>query len=166
MRFNFSTKEKTATVNHEGAKAYTLTPEMELYTAIATTLLNDTFYEKADDRLARIKNLMTQVKAPFVAKLAIYARQQMNLRTAPVVLTTELAKMHKGNNLVGKTVEKVVKRPDEIMEMLAYYQITNERTGTKKLHKISKQLQKGLAASFNNFDEYQFAKYNRNTDVK
>lgn len=30
MRFNFRTKEKTA-VNHEGAKAYTLTPEMELY---------------------------------------------------------------------------------------------------------------------------------------
>ena len=166
MRFNFRTKEKNAAVNHAGAKAYTLTPEMELYAAIATTLLNDTFYEKADDRLARIKNLMTQVNAPFIAKLAVYARQEMNLRTAPVVLATELAKIHKGNDLVGKTVEKVVKRPDEITEMLAYYQIANERTGTKKLNKISKQLQKGLAASFNNFDEYQFAKYNRNTEVK
>ena len=165
MRFNFRTKEKTA-VNHEGAKAYTLTPEMELYAAIATTMLNDTFYEKADDRLARIKNLMTQVNASFIAKLAVYTRQEMNLRTAPVVLATELAKIHKGNDLVGRTVEKVVKRPDEITEMLAYYQIANERTGTKKLNKISKQLQKGLAASFNNFDEYQFAKYNRSTEVK
>ena len=73
MRFNFRTKEKTAAVNHAGAKAYTLTPEMELYTAIATTMLNDSFYEKADDRLARIKNLMTQVNAPFVAKLPVYA---------------------------------------------------------------------------------------------
>lgn len=166
MRFNFRTKEKTAAVNHEGAKAYTLTPEMELYAAIATTMLNDTFYEKADDRLARIKNLLTQVNAPFVARLAIYARQQMNLRTAPVVLATELAKIHKGTDLVAKTVQQVVKRPDEIMEMLAYYQIANERTGVKKLNKISKQLQKGLAATFNNFDEYQFAKYNRDTDVK
>ncbi len=92
MRFNFRTKGKTATVNHEGAKAYTLTPEMELYSAIATTMLNDSFYEKADDRLARIKVLMAQVNAPFIAKLAVYARQQMNLRTAPVVLATELAK--------------------------------------------------------------------------
>lgn len=166
MRFNFRTKEKTAAVNHAGAKAYTLTPEMELYTAIATTMLNDSFYEKADARLARIKNLMTKVKAPFIAKLAVYARQEMNLRTAPVVLATELAKIHKGDDLVAKMVEKVVKRPDEITEMLAYYQIANERTGNKKLNKISKQLQKGLAASFNNFDEYQFAKYNRATEVK
>ena len=37
---------------------------------------------------------------------------------------------------------------------------------TKKLNKLSKQIQKGLASSFNRFDEYQFAKYNRNTDVK
>jgi hypothetical protein len=165
MRFNFSAKEKTV-VNQAGGKAYTLTAEMELYSAIATTMLNDTFYEKADDRLARIKNLMTQVNASFVAKLAIYARQQLNLRTAPVVLATELASIHKGNNLVKKTVEKIVKRPDEITELLAYYQIANERTGVKKLHKISKQVQKGLAASFNNFDEYQFAKYNRDTEVK
>lgn len=166
MRFNFRTKEKTAALNHEGAKAYTLTPEMELYSAIATTLLNDSFYEKADDRLARIKNLMTKVNTTFVAKLAVYARQHMNLRTAPVVLVTELAKIHTGNDLVKKTVEKVVKRPDEITELLAYYQIANNRTGVKKLNKISKQLQKGLAASFNNFDEYQFAKYNRDTAVK
>jgi hypothetical protein len=166
MRFNFRIKDKTAAVNHEGAKAYNLTPEMELYAAVATTLLNDTYYEKADDRLTRIKSLITKVNAPFVAKLAVYARQQMNLRTAPVVLATELAKIHKGNDLVKKTVERVIKRPDEITELLAYYQITNERTGVKKLNKISKQLQKGLAASFNNFDEYQFAKYNRNTAVK
>ncbi|MBO9204782.1 MULTISPECIES: TROVE domain-containing protein [Niastella] len=165
MRFNFRSKEKTA-LNHAGAKAYTLTPEMELYSAIATTMLNDTFYEKADDRLARIKDLMTRVKTPFIAKLAVYARTEMNLRTAPVVLATELAKIHKGNDLVRKTVEMVVKRPDEITELLAYYQIANERTGIKKLNRISKQLQKGLAASFNNFDEYQFAKYNRNTAVK
>ena len=166
MRFSFRTKEKTAALNHAGAKAYTLTPEMELYSAIATTMLNDTFYEKADTRLARIKSLMTKVNAPFVAKLAVYARQQMNLRTAPVVLATELAKIHKGTDLVKKTVEKVVKRPDEITELLAYYQTANERTGVKKLNKISKQLQKGLATSFNNFDEYQFAKYNRDTAVK
>jgi hypothetical protein len=36
----------------------------------------------------------------------------------------------------------------------------------KKLNRLSKQLQKGLAEAFNSFDEYQFAKYNRDTDVK
>ena len=30
MRFNFRTKEKTAALNYAGAKANTLTPELEL----------------------------------------------------------------------------------------------------------------------------------------
>ena len=165
MKFNFSIK-KEAITNYQGAKAFVLTPKMELYSAIATTMLSDAFYEKADDRLARIVKLISEVDPQFVARLAIYARKQMNLRTAPVVLATELAKIHEGDSLVSKTIGEVVMRPDEIMELLAYYQLTNKRTGTKKLNKVSKQVQKGLAASFNKFDEYQFAKYNRDADVK
>jgi 60 kDa SS-A/Ro ribonucleoprotein len=34
------------------------------------------------------------------------------------------------------------------------------------LNKLSKQIQKGLSAAFNRFDEYQFAKYNRATNIK
>jgi 60 kDa SS-A/Ro ribonucleoprotein len=34
------------------------------------------------------------------------------------------------------------------------------------MNKLSKQLQKGLAEAFNRFDEYQFAKYNRDARVK
>jgi len=49
---------------------------------------------------------------------------------------------------------------------LAYYQIANERKGTKKLNRLSKQLQAGLQHAFNKFDEYQFAKYNRDTEIK
>lgn len=35
----------------------------------------------------------------------------------------------------------------------------------KKLNKLSKQVQKGLADAFNRFDEYQFSKYNRDAEV-
>ncbi|MNI38503.1 TROVE domain protein [compost metagenome] len=83
-----------------------------------------------------------------------------------MVLSVELARKASGNSIVSKTVNRVVLRADEITELLAYYQIANERTQTKKLNRLSKQIQKGLGASFNNFDEYQFAKYNRNADVK
>jgi 60 kDa SS-A/Ro ribonucleoprotein len=166
MKFNLSSKAKATAVNHAGASAFNLTPEMELYTAIATTMLSDTSYETADDRLARIQLLVQVVKPEFAAKLAVYARKQMNLRTVPVVMATELAKIHRGDNLVSRTVEKIVQRPDEIMEMLAYYQVANNRKAVKKLNKISKQVQKGLAGAFNKFDEYQFAKYNRDTEVK
>ena len=166
MKFNIFNRTNSETVNHEGAKAFKMTTEMELYTAVVTTMLSDVNYEKADARLTRIKSLVTKVEPSFVAKLSVYVRQQMYLRTAPIVLTGELAKTHNGDSLVSKTIEKIVQRPDEIMEMLAYYQFTNQREGTKKLNKISKQMQKGLAAAFNNFDEYQFAKYNREAEVK
>lgn len=166
MKFNTSFKAKDTAVNHEGAKAFTLSPEMELYTAIATTMLSDANYETADKRMERIVSLIQRVKPEFAAKLAVYARKKMNLRTAPVLLATELAKIHRGDSLVSRTVDNIVQRPDEITELLAYYQISNNRTGTKKLNKISKQVQKGLACSFNKFDEYQFAKYNRDAEVK
>ncbi len=165
MKFNFLRKNKDIIVNHEGAKAYTLSPEEELYTAVVTAGLSNSFYEKADERLQRIQNLIAKNDSEFVAKLAVYARKEMHLRSVPLVLATELAKRVSGNDLVSKTVEKTVQRADEITELLAYYQLANERKDTKKLNRLSKQVQKGLAKSFNNFDEYQLAKYNRKTEV-
>ena len=166
MKFNFFNRNTQVTLNHEGAKAYLMSPEMELYTAVVTTALNDSFYEAGNSRLERIKDLIEKCNPEFIARLAVYARTEMNLRSIPMVLSVELARKASGNSIVSKTVNRVVLRADEITELLAYYQIANERTQTKKLNRLSKQIQKGLGASFNNFDEYQFAKYNRNADVK
>lgn len=47
MKFNFKTKKANATINYEKPEAFKLTPEMELYTAVATSGLNDQFYEKS-----------------------------------------------------------------------------------------------------------------------
>ncbi len=166
MKFNITTKRNTQTTNHEGAKAFALSPEMELYSTVATTMLSDVTYEKADDRLARIQTLLKTADPRFAAKLAVYARTALNLRTAPLVLATELAKRAAGTDLVSRTITRIVQRPDEITELLAYYAVANGRTGTKKLARISKQVQKSLAGSFNRFDEYQFAKYDRDGAVK
>lgn len=166
MKFNFLSAKKAITRNYENAKAYVLTPEMELYTAVATTGLNDSFYESQDARLQRIKALVEKCDPVFVGKLAVYVRTEMNLRSIPLVLSVELAKQASGNTIISKTISGVIQRADEITELLACYQLANERKGAKKLNRFSKQLQKGLAMSFNNFDEYQFAKYNRQTEVK
>ena len=109
---------------------------------------------------------MLKTNADFVARLAVYARNEMYMRSVPLVLAVELAKLNTGNSTVSKTVSGVVKRADEITELLAYYQLANGRKGVKKLNKLSKQVQKGLSVAFNRFDEYQFAKYNRDTEIK
>lgn len=149
------------TTNHEDAPAYTLSRELELYTLVVTSNFSNKFYEDNDIRLERMRKLIAQTKPEFVAKLAIYAREEMYLRTIPLVLAVELAKTHNGDNLVSTLVERIVKRADEITELLGYYALANDRDDVKKLGKLSKQIQKGLSKAFNNFDEYQFAKYNR-----
>jgi 60 kDa SS-A/Ro ribonucleoprotein len=165
MKFNLFRKAIPVT-NYEGAKAFQLDKRTDLYSAVVTTSLSNTFYEGDTSRLKRIRTLVGQNDPSFVARLAIYARTKMNLRSVPLVLAVELAKTQSGNRIVSKMVNGVVKRADEITELLAYYQMANERKATKKLNKLSKQIQYGLAASFNRFDEYQFAKYNRDAEVK
>lgn len=165
MRFNTPKKDVSGTVNKEGAKAFMLTPELELYSAVVTASLQDQFYEKSKERLERIRQLIRKNDPAFVARLAVYAREKMYLRSVPLVLAVELAKVHTGNKLVSQLVNRVVQRADEITEMLSFYALSNERKDIKKFNRLSKQIQKGLALAFNKFDEYQFAKYNRKAAV-
>lgn len=165
MKFNTNTHRSQEIRNHEGAPAFKLTKEFELYSAVVTASLSAQFYTSETEKLQRIQNLILECDPVFVAQLAIYTREQMHLRSVPLVLLVELSKIHNGDDLLRRTTERVVQRADEITELLAYYQQSNQRWGTKKLNKLSKQLQKGLAAAFNKFDEYQFAKYNRQAAV-
>jgi hypothetical protein len=162
MRFNQSSKKKNVTVNHEGEMAYAVSPELELYSAVCTSILSGKFYESQDDCLGRIRNLIVRVKPSFANKLAIYARTQMHLRTIPLVLCVELARER---ILDRKTVSECIQRPDEITELLAYYRKAN---GHDKLNRIAKPIQLGIKDVFESgrFDEYQFAKYNSNTEIR
>lgn len=166
MKFNINIRKRTQVRNHEGATAYALTPQLELYTRVVTSTLSEKFYEGAQDNLQRIRELIAQNDPVFVAQLAIYARERMHLRGVPLVLVVELAKLARGNTVVSKVTGRVVQRADEITELLAYYELANGRSGTKRLNKLSKQVQKGLAEAFNRFDEYQFAKYDRDGAIK
>ena len=161
-------KEKETVKNYEGENAYKMTPEMELYTAVVTCAMSDKFYESTDKRIERIADLIRKVEPVFVAKLAVYTRTQMNLRSIPMLLIVELAKIHNGDSLVKRTIEQCVLRADEITELLMCYQLRNhDGKSIKKLGKLSHQIQEGLKSAFNRFDEYQFAKYDRsNLKVK
>lgn len=168
MNYNSMLKDKKSELNYEGAKAYAMAPELELYSAVVTASLSDSFYEKQDERVDRIAKLIGKVSPEFVASLAVYARTEMHLRSIPLLLLVELAKIHNGDDLVARAVEKTVLRADEIMELLMCYQWRNpSNDARKKLARLSRQLQNGLQRAFNRFDEYQFAKYDRdNLEVK
>jgi 60 kDa SS-A/Ro ribonucleoprotein len=136
MKFNL--KQIKQKVKYEAEKAFVLTPQLELYTAVATAALNDQFYEKATDKLVRLRELIAKNDAAFVARLAVYAREQMHLRSIPMVLAVELAKQHSGDTMISKLTNRIVQRADEIAELLAYYALSNERKNVKQLNKLSK----------------------------
>lgn len=166
MKFNLLSRTKNQTINYEGAKAFAMTPEMELYATVVTWSLNDSFYEKDEARLQRLRVLIAKCTPVFVGKLAVYARTKMYMRSVPLVLVTELARQHAGDNLVARATDGVIGRADEITELLACYELLNERKGPKRLNRLSKQLQKGLSNAFNRFDEYQFGKYSRDGAIR
>ena len=166
MSFNQILKNENAVLNHENAKAFKMSAEMELYTAVCASMMQPKFYETTNENVERIATLVKQVDPLFVSQLAIYARTVMNLRSVPLLLVVELARVHSGDDLVSRTIDKVVLRADEIMELLICYQWRNPQSGLKKLKSLSSQIKRGLQLAFNKFNEYQFAKYDRELEVK
>ena len=178
-KFNATAVDKTVTTNHEGEKAWKLDDELALYTRVCTTFLVDQFYTpNFNDELNRIRGLIKKVSPMFVAQLAVYARKEMYLRSIPLVLAVELAKVHQGDNLVRRMAYRIIQRADELTEIVAYYIAANKEqkegrdfaiikgekvplpNGQKKnIFKMSKQLAKGIADAFLRFDEYQMKKY-------
>ena len=159
MSYNEQLRCDHLTTNHEGALAWRMTPEWELYTTVVTTMgVEDKFYEGGEERVRRIADLVRKVEPEFVAQLAVYTREEMHLRSVPLLLLVELANCHQGDSLVSRAVGRTIQRADEITELLMCYLW---RSGKPDLSGLSSQLRKGLAEAFNKFDEYQFAKYNR-----
>lgn len=170
--FNEKARGATTTSNHEGETAYTLSPKLELYSAVVTTMMaGDKFYESKDETLTRIKDLVREVSRTdptFVAKLAVYAREQMYLRSVPLVLLVELDKFIKGTPkpYVTSAIYRAIQRPDEMTELLSYFSATHKKNGTKKVSGLSHAIRRGLASAFCKFDEYQLQKYNRPNAIK
>lgn len=154
-------KRKHDTFTHEGAVAYTDKPEQELRRAVLSCLLwENQFYENGVDIAARIQALAAQVKPEVVAALAVEARNVYGLRHVPLLLLTVLAKHGAGiPGLVSGTILQVVRRADELAELLAIYW----KDGKKPL---PAQFKKGLAKAFIKFDAHSLAKYNRDGTVK
>lgn len=150
--------KKPGPVTHEGAKASRINPLQQLRRSVLSCMLWESeFYEDGAEISTRICELIKLCKKEDVADLAIEARNQFKLRHVPLLLARELVRM--GGSLAGRTLTKVIQRPDELTEFLALYWKDGKCP-------LSKQVKLGLAGAFGKFDEYQLAKYNRQTEIK
>ena len=78
------------TVNEAGGVAYSMTAKHELAQYATTGTFGDTFYVSGDDQLKRMKELVPQVETEYLAKLAIYARQEGYMKAMPAYLAAVL----------------------------------------------------------------------------
>lgn len=145
----FNTKnENSKTENLAGGIAMSRGKEQELVFAVLSTFLENKFYESGDERLKRICELVKKCDPEFVAKLAIVSRNEFNLRSVSHVLIGELAKIHKGDDLVKRTIERCSIRPDDLIEICAYINTP-----------LPKQVKRGIRHALLKFNRYQLAKY-------
>jgi 60 kDa SS-A/Ro ribonucleoprotein len=145
---------------HEGAVTQKVDALRELRRTVLTCLLwEDTFYEKGNSIAERIADLVKRNKPEDVAALAREAREQMQLRHAPLFLVRELARRKGAGPLVAETLEQVIQRADELGEFMAIY-------WKEKKQPLSAGVKRGLARAFPKFDAYQLAKYDRESVVK
>ena len=158
MRTNVKAKDGKSLVTFEGGRAVRTSDEKKLRRTLMSCFLGeDTFYEDGQSIKDRIKVLVAKVDPQIVAQMAIEAREEMNLRHAPLWIVREMARNKYPGTAV--TIERVIQRADELGELLAMYWEDGKSP-------LSKQLKVGLGRAFNKFSEYNLAKYNRDTVVK
>jgi 60 kDa SS-A/Ro ribonucleoprotein len=135
-------------VDAEGGRAFALDREVELFSAVSTSFVDDTFYGRKDDRMKRLRGLIAQADPAFVCRLAVFVRREMNLRSIPLVLLVELLGTVRrketsfDRRMIGWAPNAVILRADEISEVLAYYQLAKQTL----FDKIAEQTLQGPCA--------------------
>jgi len=163
-----------ATANFEGGLAFELDPRTRLYTRVASALMAEkTFYTDAqatDAALLADVAAVAQIDPEFVLRLAAYARQVLNLRSVATVLLVEAAAIPACKPYVRRWTPEIIRRADEPAEAIAYWVKRHGAIGAGGPkggeHAFPNCLAKGLADALRRFDEYQFAKYDRDGSVK
>lgn len=152
-KYNVTLKPPTAdTTNLAGGDAYTQSPKLRLASLVLTSFVTDQYYRSGDQGADELRTLLGEIDPRFAAKTAIFARNEYGMRSVSHIVAGELVHSVKGESWVKNFIEAVVRRPDDMTEIVAYY-----------LNRYSKplpnSLKKGLAAAFGKFDTYQLAKY-------
>ena len=165
-KFQKQARERGFVQNYEGEKVYRMTPEMELYERVLTNLVGEKkFYTSGEKDLEDLKNAVQRVlerDPKFVLQLANYARNFMHLRSVPILLLV-MASLHDGAKpYVREYVPKIVKRADELAEVISLFNLLVGDIGdASPKGSLPASLKKGLADTFETFDEYQLNKYKK-----
>ena len=129
---------------------------------MANLLWEDIAYIDGESVADEIKRLIPLCDAREVYDIALEARTKQKLRHTPLFIAVEMCRYDEHKKLVADLLPRIITRADMLADFLALYWKANP----DKKKTISHAAMAGLAASFHNFDEYRFAKYDRDTEIK
>lgn len=150
----FNLKEKTSnTVNFAGGEAYELSPKQQLISFMWNWFVEDGFYEAKEAGIEGFLNLLEQEPdKKFIAKLALYSRNILGMRSVSHLAASEIALKVKNETWTKDFFNSIVSRVDDMSEIIAAYK---SRGGKRIPHSVAK----GFAKAFDRFDYYKLAKY-------
>ena len=157
-KFN-TPSESTKVENFAGGKAYKQSAELELVSILLTSFVQDQAYRKEGDTTKRLKELIEKCNKEFVAKAGIYARTKFGMRSITHLLASELAKYLSGKEWAKNFYDKIIYRPDDMLEILAYHYSVNAKKGKNGKGMLTNAMRKGFASAFNRYDSHSLAKY-------
>lgn len=149
---------KPTSVNFMGEQAFKLADKEELVSTVLTTFLQNSYYEREGEIVERIKDLVDKVDPLFAAKLAIYARNEGNLRSVTHLVSALLAKYVGGTDWGKRFYNRIVVRPDDMSEIVSAYASLNGM-GLNEIQKIPNSIKKGFKEALERLDAYQIDKY-------
>lgn len=159
MRFNTRVQDANRVDNLAGGQAFAQDTRLELVSLLLTSFVQDQYYRSADNQIARLRELVSALSDKrFAAKAAIYARNEFGMRSISHAVAGELAIQCSGTGTpwLSDFLNQVVRRPDDVTEITAYYFANANPPGVE-----TNAMRRGLGAALARFDEYQLAKYNR-----
>ena len=148
---HFNEKKTSGCTNLAGGKAYKESENLQLASLLLTSFGDDKYYQSSAQTFARLKKLIADADKLFAAKAIVYARREFGMRTITHYAASILAKYIGGERWAKDFFRAVIRRPDDITEILACHLSHKE--------KITNAMKKGFAEAFGRFDAYQLAKY-------
>ena len=149
----FTTKTSTKTVNKAGGEAYKQSDKLAFVSLLLASFLKNQYYRSGEDSQKELVNLYRGLPDKlFAAKAALYARNEFGMRSVSHVVAGEVAASVKGEQWTKRFFDKIVRRPDDMMEILGYYKSAHD-------DKEPNSLKKGFASALQRMDDYKLAKY-------
>ncbi len=154
--FNVKSKHSPKTHNIEGHAAYRYNDKVELLTRVATCMVGEpAFYGNTTDGTLQLATSVAERDPAFVAKLAVYARNTLMMRSVSHMLVCVVAasRAAQGTGLVRACARGVVRRGDDVTNVLAAWRALYPG------RQFPNGMVKGLRDAMEQFSSYDVAKY-------